>query len=135
MAKTRGIKKYDISKHRYMEMVHYCLQYPEWKDALELEPVISGGGMDGMPKGGPRKDKLEELAIRRSKLSGKCRNVERAAELAAGDLKKYIIIAVTREGMSYDYLRTRLNIPCGRRQFYEYRRKFFWILSGMIDEK
>ena len=133
MAKTRGIKRYDISKHRYIELVHYCLQYQEWKDELKYNLGVSGGGgVDGMPKGSTRQDKLEEMAIKRAKLTEKCESIEKAAELAAGDLREYIIKAVTNEGISYDYLRSRMNIPCGRRQYYEYRRKFFWILSSMI---
>lgn len=133
MAKTRGIKKYDISKHRYIELVHYCLQYQEWKDELEYSLIsIGGGGMDGMPKGGARKDKLEEMVIKRAKLSEKCESIEKAAELAAGDLKEYIIKAVTNENISYEYLDSKMNIPCGRWKYYECRRKFFWILSSMI---
>lgn len=27
---------YYISKHRYYELKHFCLQYPEWKDALVM---------------------------------------------------------------------------------------------------
>lgn len=25
-----------ISKHRYYELKHFCLQYPEWKHALDI---------------------------------------------------------------------------------------------------
>lgn len=28
--------KYYISKHRYYELKHFCLQYPEWKHALDI---------------------------------------------------------------------------------------------------
>ena len=38
MSRTRNeisVKnKYYISKHRYLELKHFCLQYPEWKRAL-----------------------------------------------------------------------------------------------------
>lgn len=27
--------KYGISKHRYLEVIHHCLQYPEWREELE----------------------------------------------------------------------------------------------------
>ena len=36
MGKVRPIneKKYDISKHRFLELYHFCMQYNEWKDEL-----------------------------------------------------------------------------------------------------
>lgn len=30
---------------------------------------------------------------------------------------------------SYTYLRTMLDIPCGKGRYYNLRRKFFWILD------
>ena len=36
--------------------------------------------------------------------------------------------AVT-EGISYDHLKARLNIPCCKDVYYELYRRFFWILS------
>jgi len=43
-------------------------------------------------------------------------------------LHRYILKAVT-EGLSYTYLRTRMDIPCGKDMYYDRYRKFFWLLS------
>ncbi|MXP77257.1 hypothetical protein GN277_18300 [Lachnospiraceae bacterium WCA-9-b2] len=29
-------KKYEISKHRFLELYYYCMQYREWVDELEV---------------------------------------------------------------------------------------------------
>ena len=41
---------------------------------------------------------------------------------------KYIFKAVT-EGVSYTYLKTKMDIPCGRSMYFDRYRKFFWLLS------
>ena len=40
----------------------------------------------------------------------------------------YILKAVT-QGVSYDNLKTRWDMPCSKDKYYEFYRKFFWILS------
>lgn len=33
---------YHLSKHRYLKLKHFCLQYPEWKDQLkEINDICS----------------------------------------------------------------------------------------------
>lgn len=52
------------------------------------------------------------------------RMIEEAAMEADKELYPYILRAVTM-GIPYEYL----EVPAGRRKFYEARRKFFYILS------
>ena len=47
---------------------------------------------------------------------------------AFGSLGNYILKAVT-EGVSYDCLRTRLDMPCCKDAYYNLYRRFFWLLS------
>ena len=54
--------------------------------------------------------------------------VERVARMTDPLLEKYILKAVT-EGYSYDYLKTRLEMPSVRDNYYEMYRRFFWILD------
>jgi hypothetical protein len=54
--------------------------------------------------------------------------VEKAAMNADKDLFVYILKAVT-EDLSYNYLKSRLEIPCGKDMYYDRYRKFFWLLS------
>ena len=54
--------------------------------------------------------------------------VERAAIDADKILASYILRAVT-EDLSYTYLKSRLEIPCGKDMYYDRYRRFFWLLS------
>ena len=121
-------KDYYISKHRYYELKHFCLQYPEWRteyNQLYFEP-----------RGIRVKDRIQEdkdditatIAIRRRDLFNKMEMVEQAAIETDPDLKDYILLAVT-DGCTYEYLRLKKNIPCGRDTFYNRYRRFFWVLS------
>jgi hypothetical protein len=134
--KTEISKKnpYWISKHRYLQLVHYCLQYSEWKDQLNSFTAISAVNMDGMPRGTGTGRSLENTALMMAALSAKIERVESAAREADPVLAPYLIRAVTRTGVGYDYLRQVMRIPCGRRQYYNLRRKFFWILSGKVGD-
>lgn len=126
--------KYKISKHKFLEVYHFCLQYHEWLDELEKGVTTKGtGNMDGMPKGkGETSSSTEALAIRRHELKRKCELVEQTAIEADPDLYPWILKAVTNEGASYKWLKTRLHIPCSRNTYYERRRKFYWLLSKKI---
>ena len=53
--------------------------------------------------------------------------IEMAARDADDFLYPFILKAVT-EGLSYTYLKAKLNIPCGRDMYYDRYRKFFWLL-------
>ena len=54
--------------------------------------------------------------------------VEQAAMDADEYLWHYILRAVT-EGLSYTYLKSRLDIPCSKDTYYDRYRRFFWLLS------
>lgn len=50
--------------------------------------------------------------------------IEQASREAEPNICQYILKNVT-QGVPYEYM----DVPCGRRQFYEQRRKFFYLLS------
>ena len=54
--------------------------------------------------------------------------VERVAKETDDELWFYILKAVT-EDLSYNYLKSRLEMPCGKDMYYDRYRKFFWLLS------
>lgn len=126
--------KYYIDKHRHYELKHFCLQYPIWKRtyAALLDLSITSSYMTGMPSGGGLSDTTAKSAIRRTYYADKIKLVEETAKEADPYLYEYILKAVT-EGLSYTYLRTILEIPCGRDMFYDRYRKFFWLLSTARD--
>jgi hypothetical protein len=54
--------------------------------------------------------------------------LERVAKETDEKLASYILKAIT-EGISYDHLRARTDIPCCKDTYYDLYRRFFWLLS------
>lgn len=121
--------KYWISRHRYYELKHFCLQYNEWKKLyLETVPRIQIPKISRVKILENVSDPVGDLAVKRAELAGKMQLVEETAICTDRELYSYILAAVT-EGRPYTYLRTVMDIPCGKDYFYERYRKFFWLLS------
>ena len=123
------LKTYNISKHRYMELYHYCMQYNEWKEMLQDMEDGLRSPSEGQTTAGSRKtDKTATIAIKRAELSAKCKLIEQTAEETDKMLKDYILAAVTR-GDTYNYLSTIKGMPCSRNLYYKLRKKFYYSLS------
>ena len=133
-AKISENNKYWIDKHRYYELKHFCLQYNEWKKAYAscCEAIIFASRYENMPSVNAPGDLTAKYAIKRAQYANRVKMIEEAAKEADEFLYPYILKAVT-EGLSYPYLKTRLDIPCGRDMYYDRYRKFFWLLSEMRD--
>lgn len=120
--------KYWISKHRYYELVHFCLQYPEWVKRYselgygETSKVIALSNEYGST------DRVADIAVERAICMSKIELVEKTCRDTDLYISDYILRGVT-EDLSYTYLSTVLNIPCGQDMYYDRRRKFFWMLS------
>lgn len=133
-AKISEKSKYYIDKHRYYELKHFCLQYNEWKKAYAscCEAVIFASKFDRMPSSNMPGDITAKYAIRRAQYAERIKMIEKAAKDADEFLYPYLLKAVT-EGLSYTYLKAKLDIPCGRDMYYDRYRKFFWLLSELRD--
>ena len=130
-AKISEKNKYYIDKHRYYELKHFCLQYNEWKKAYAscCETIVfSSRYGEQLPSSGTTSDLTAKYATLRAQYSEKIELIEKTAKETDAYLYNYIIKAVT-EGLSYPYLKMKLNIPCGRDMYYDRYRKFFWLLS------
>lgn len=118
--------KYHISKHRYLELRHFCLQYPEWKE--EYRHLLWSTGSIIIPATCNCTDLVSENAIQKAVLAEKIDVVEQTCYEVADDLYSYLLKGVT-EDVTYSYLRTVMGIPCCRVSYYEMYHKFFYILS------
>ena len=117
---------YYISRHRYYELKHYCLQYPEWKKAYhELDglPTESAGIQEHI-QGGSLPDPTEKYAEARLYFLERILMVEKCAREAAKDLSGLFLRSVT-EGISYE----RTSPPCCKEVWYAAYRRFFWLLD------
>lgn len=126
--------KYWIDKHRHYELKHFCLQYPMWKKVysefsdfsvpLSMIEKVSTSNIPGDP--------TAKRAVMKAYYAEKINMIEQVAKETDRYLYEYIIKAVT-EGYSYTYLKTKLDIPCGKDLYYDRYRKFFWLLSKVRE--
>ena len=122
--------KFYVEKHRYYELKHFCLQYPIWKKTLSALGGCKYGRSDisvTRPDGSvsdPTADFAEEKIFYSERIS----MIERTADQTDHELSDYILKGVT-EGVSYEHLKAKLNIPCCREKYYELYRRFFYLLS------
>lgn len=121
--------KYWIPKGRFYELKYFCLQYPLWRYAYDSTDGmrISSFDLTGI-KASTNADILGSIMDERALYLKRMELVEKAAREADPYLASYILKAVT-EGLSFNYLKARLEIPCGRDMYYDCYRKFFWLLD------
>ena len=119
---------YWIEKHRYYELKHFCLQYPIWKKAKAALSGLSQRPLDMVTSKGNFGNPTAKCAEAREFYSKRMELIEKAATETDAELGGYILKAVT-EGISYEHLKARLEIPCCKDVYYELYRRFFWILS------
>lgn len=119
-----NLDEYGISKERYLELKHFCKRYAEMRqqiaDARGLEAVSN----DGMPHGNGISDPTARKADAAMKLSEDIRIIEGTAR-EVDPLNWGALLKNVTEGTPYEYQ----IVYCGRRQFYEARRKFFCLLD------
>lgn len=122
--------KYYIDRHRYYELKHFCLQYPDWRKAYYAVDGYLNRPMDGVISSRTKhiSDPVLRMAEVRLYYSTRMNMIEKVATDTDLYLGKYILTAVT-EGRSYVNLKARFNIPCGKDVYYNLYRKFFWLLS------
>ena len=123
--------RYYLSKHRYLELKHFCLQYPEWK--VRLREIVDISAHDMATAGSDQiSNETERIGIERTILQNKIELVERTAMETDKALWFYILIGVTEEA-TYTYLRNAMDIPCGKNMYYDRYRAFFWRLSRNLQ--
>ena len=122
--------RYWIDKHRYYELKHFCLQYPQWKKMY--------ASLDGLPnhssttvsfeKSGSVSSPTEVYAEARIYFYDRMKMVEDAANEAAEFMGGLLLRAVTEE-LSYECLNAQVRIPCCKDTWYAIYRRFFWLLD------
>lgn len=125
---------YYIEKERYYELKHFCRQWPSWARILhDYEIHYPQFNADGMPRDAYHKAEVNPTAeeVERRDYADRCsRMLNECAYKSDEDIGYYILLGVT-EGLSYDILQVKHNIPCGREYYYNRYRKFFWLLDKM----
>ena len=124
--------KYWIPKNRFYELKYFCLQYPLWRNIYNSLDSTVLYSYDLLPGSSDPGDPIGKCVDLRSIYFDKMRTIEQTSIHADPYLASYILKAVT-EGHSYTYLKSRLDIPCGRDLYYDRYRRFFWLLDKTRD--
>lgn len=124
--KKRDIKlsSYNISREKYNELKYFCMQYEEKKRELYKGYGLQAAVNDGQPKGNTPGNPTEQTALRNVALLRDIELIEQTAIEADPNIYQWLLKNIT-EGIAYEYL----NVPMGRKQFYESRRYFFYLLA------
>lgn len=123
-------RKYYVSKERYYELKHFCLQYQEWVDELEelgYLPAPSNNEVKSTDVSKP----VEDLALRRSKLMNRIETLMKAVEELNDPIGCFIFDSVTT-GRAFPYYESR-ELVFGRDYWYDRYRKFFYILDKIRE--
>lgn len=116
-----------ISRHRYYELKHFCMQYPEWKKELEdisIYPRLSEHEI----RSTEHSDPVTTAAVERERYFRNVELVEKVADETDVILGRYLLNGIVM-GVSYDLLRAKMDIPCCKEKYYELYRRFFSILD------
>lgn len=120
--------KYWLERHRYYELKHFCLQYSLWRGIVNSIDGIQGVNFSGRIFSKNISNPTVSAVERREEYLDKMYMVEKTAEETSPELSNYILKAVT-EGRSYENMRFYLQMPVCKDGYYEFYRKFFYILD------
>ena len=122
-------RQYYISRHRYYELKHFCLQYNEWRNVIFSQGRnLSKSLVYRTSRNKEFDDPVGDEVCRVEEAKHNIELVEESAACTDEFLKDYILESVTQE-RSYTYLKLMENMPCSRDKFYICYHKFFWVLS------
>ena len=125
--------KWWIPKHAFYTAYHYALQYDDWKREYNaLDGAVGAVKVDGMPHGSEVGNPTSTIGIRRAELAEKMRVIEETVKEVDEALFPWLIVAVTKEDINYNYLLTMMRIPCSRNVYYGLRRQFYYRLCKKI---
>lgn len=119
------LEKYEISTFTYRELMYFCLQYEEKKTKAHNARQLDAVNNEGMPPGSGVSVPTESKAILAAHFLKDCEMVEQSAiEATDGACYQQLIKNVTL-GVPYYCL----DVPCGKNQFSEMRRRFYYLLA------
>ena len=120
-----------IPKERYLELVHFCRQYPHWRDqALAL----TGAGVSHKLSAARGQSKSDPTAYYACMLAYYEERMDMVYDSVCGLTDDIVLINALMKnivyGTSYDILSAHDVLPVSRSEFYNMRRQFFYILDG-----
>ena len=126
-------KQIGITQARYLELLNFCKQYPEWKTEAHNQLGIQAAKNNGMPHGNNKRDPVSIAVERREKLLAKMTLVEECAK-AVGDGEWYAAIMQNIcYGKAFEQIDITLMPTSTRNAYFKQRRQFFELLDQKKD--
>lgn len=124
--------KYYLPKETYLTVVHYCRQYPQWLEELNIDfDARKGIAYDhDRVQSSHGADSTASMGIRRAEISRKKDIIEEVAKNTANGMSTWLILGACYN-MTYIQLKT-YGIPCGKDLYYQFRRKFYYEMAKKI---
>lgn len=122
---------YWIPRHRYYELKHFCLQYQAWQKILQNMTYLKSIKIDTSTEK-DISDPTSKLAIMETSCLERIKMVQTAAKETDKIFCDFILKAVT-QGLTYNVMKMKYDVPCGKDIWYEMYRRFFWILDQIRD--
>lgn len=126
-------KQIGISRDRYIELLHFCRQYPEWKREANSLLGVRPMKADGLPKGNGITDPVAMAAERRDRLMDKIAIVDECAREVGNGNWYAVIIQNVCIGRPYTQIDQALMPTAFKNQFFLMRREFFKLLDQKTE--
>ena len=126
MVKKRDMRlsDYNISRAKYNELKYFCMQYSEKKREIQKNTGLKSVVNDGLPRGNGVGHPVENMALRNVALQADLDLITETIKEADAEIAQWLFKNIT-EGIPYEWM----DVPKGRKQFYESRRYFFYLLA------
>ena len=119
-----------LKKDRYLELLHFCRQYPDWKTEADTLIGTHGQKLDGMPHGTFVGDPVANTAERRAGLLAKVDLIDRCARAIDGGVWYTVLIQNVCIGIPYTLIDQTLVPTSNKNAFYNSRKSFFLLLDA-----
>jgi len=124
--------KYSLPREDYLTAIHYSLRYPLWLEELRTAADTGAIRYDKEKvQTSNSSDPTYEVAVRMGELTDKINLIDNTILEAAGDVYAPYLRYSVCHGLTYDQCCAK-GLFQGRRQFYEMRRYYFFLLSRKI---
>lgn len=124
-----------IKKDRYLELLHFCRQYPEWKTEAASLVGTHGQKVDSMPHGSSVGDPVANAAERRAGLLAKIELVDQCARGVGGGVWYAALIQNVCMARPYSLIDPTLFPTSTRAAFFQSRKEFFILLNARKTDK
>ncbi len=118
-----------ISQERYLELLNFCRQYPEWK--LKANSLLGTRGIrsEWTPRGNKNGDPVATAAEKRERLLIKIDLVDECAKSIGGGSWYAALVQSICYGTAWTKLDVTLLPTSTSNEFFKMRRQFFELLN------